>query len=98
LAFRLTEPVPQISNTRLANTIVEGGALVKQDGSYWRERRQGDVLASGDVSEFSADVDSEKLVLPRERRLGPCRGPATLDRIMASHSPSGREWTTTRSA
>ena len=36
--------------------------LVKQDGSWWRERRQGDVLAAGDVSPFSAEVDFGKLM------------------------------------
>src|SRR3954470_4868760 len=61
MAFRSREPVPKIYQPGVFNTIVEGGAGVKMDGSWWRERRQGDVLASGDVSEFAADVDFSKL-------------------------------------
>src|SRR3954464_3404219 len=61
MAFRTDEPIPRINYPGTANTIVEGHAGVVQDGSWWRERRQGDVLASGDVSEFRASVDFGKL-------------------------------------
>jgi hypothetical protein len=89
MAFRLNEPVPQISSPGIANTIVEGGALVKQDGSWWRERRQGDVLASGDVGEFSANVDFAKLASKaNDDSAVPTTG--HLDRIMASHFSFGQ--------
>ena len=45
----------------LANTIVEGGAGVKADGTWWRERAQGDALATGDVGAFFFEVDFAKL-------------------------------------
>ncbi|HEX8122795.1 MAG TPA: hypothetical protein VF549_16195 [Solirubrobacteraceae bacterium] len=61
VAFRGNEPLPKINDPGIANTIVEGGALVKADGAWWRERAQGDALAAGDVSAFAADVDFAKL-------------------------------------
>lgn len=89
MAFRLDEPVPHIYEPGTANTIAEGSVLVKLDGSWWRERRQGEVLATGDVSEFNAEVDFGKLhgrvddesVVPRTGH---------LDRIMASHFEFGQ--------
>ena len=60
MAFRANEPVPRINFPGTANTIVEGHVGVSQDGSWWRERRQRDALASGDVSQFSASVDFGK--------------------------------------
>ena len=60
MAFR-DEPIPHIYDPGIANTIVEGHQTVVQDGTYWRDRRQGDVLASGDVTPFSASVDFAKL-------------------------------------
>jgi hypothetical protein len=89
MAFRLHEPVPQISTPGIANTIVEGGLLVKQDGSWWRERRQGDVLASGDVSAFSAEVDFGKLASRVDDDSAVPRS-GHLDRIMASHFSFGQ--------
>jgi pimeloyl-ACP methyl ester carboxylesterase len=89
MAFRLDEPVPRVYEPGVANTIVEGGVLVKQDGSWWRERRQGDVLASGDVSEFSAEVDFGKLLAGiGDESLVPKTG--HLDRILASHFDFGQ--------
>jgi hypothetical protein len=61
MAFRTNEPVPHIYDPGTSNTIAEGHVGVVQDGAYWRERRQGDVLASGDVTPFSARVDFAKL-------------------------------------
>src|SRR4051812_41983432 len=61
MAFRTDEPVPHIYDPGIANTIVEGHETVVQDGTYWRDRRQGDVLASGDVTPFGARVDFAKL-------------------------------------
>src|SRR5206468_1301912 len=60
MAFRMHEPIPEIYNPGSSNTIVEGSQGIKADGSWWRERRQGDVLDSGDVSEFSAEVSFAK--------------------------------------
>ena len=61
MAFRTAEPLPKIYSPGGANTIVEGGIGVKLDGTWWRERQQGDVLATGDVSTFNAMVDFSKL-------------------------------------
>src|SRR5436305_5820381 len=54
MAFRTAEKVPDLAALGIANTIVEGGAGAKEDGSFWRERRQGDILATRDVSHFHA--------------------------------------------
>src|ERR1700704_3648179 len=89
MAFRLNEPVPRIYEPGTANTIVEGSVLVKLDGSGWRERQQGDVLASGDVSAFDAEVDFGKLIAGvNDESLVPKTG--HLDRIMASHFDFGQ--------
>ena len=89
MAFRLDEPVPHIYEPGIANTIAEGSVFVKEDGSWWRERRQGDVLASGDVSEFSANIDFAKLASRLvDESLVPKAG--HLDRIMASHHNLGQ--------
>jgi hypothetical protein len=89
MAFRTNEPVPRIYDPGIANTIVEGSVFVKEDGSWWRERRQGDVLASGDVSDFGASVDFSKLA----RRVDDeSQVPHTghLDRIFASRYDFGQ--------
>src|SRR3954469_6135382 len=88
MAFRTDEPVPRIYYPGAANTIVEGHALVHQDGTYWRERRQGDVLASGDVTPFAADVDFGKLARKVDDESGvPQTG--HFDRIFASRFTFG---------
>jgi hypothetical protein len=89
MAFRTKEPVPHIYDPPIANTIVEGSIGVKQDGSWWRERRQGDVLASGDVSAFSADVDFAKLAARANDDSGVPRS-GHFDRIMPSHFVFGQ--------
>jgi pimeloyl-ACP methyl ester carboxylesterase len=89
MAFRLDEPVPHIYEPGTANTIAEGSVTVKLDGSWWRERRQGDVLATGDVSEFNAEVDFGKLHgRVADESLVPKTG--HMDRIMASHFELGQ--------
>ncbi|HEX8208141.1 MAG TPA: dienelactone hydrolase family protein [Solirubrobacteraceae bacterium] len=88
VAFRASEPLPKISEPGVANTIAEGGAGVKVDGAWWRERAQGDALAAGDVSPFFADVDFGKLAagvtddsaIPREGH---------IDRILVSSVDNG---------
>ncbi len=89
MAFRTKEPVPKIYDPGVANTIVEGGALVKADGSWWRERQQGDVLASHDVSAFNAEVDFSRLAKGTE---DDSAVPQTghIDRIFASRSDFGQ--------
>jgi len=89
IAFRATEPVPHINFPGVANTIVEGHVGVVADGSWWRERRQADVLASGDVSSFSARVDFAKLAKRADDDSGvPQRG--HIDRIFASRYEFGQ--------
>jgi hypothetical protein len=89
MAFRGNEPVPKIYQPGVANTIFEGGVLVKEDGSWWRERRQGDVLASGDVSQFSAQVDFAKLAAKaNDDSAVPKTG--HIDRIFASRYQFGQ--------
>jgi pimeloyl-ACP methyl ester carboxylesterase len=61
VAFRTNEALPHIYDPGNSNTIVEGHAGVIQDAAYWRERRQADQLAAGDVSSFGAEVDFGKL-------------------------------------
>jgi len=89
MAFRTDEPVPHINYPGTANTIVEGHVGVEQDGSWWRERRQGDVLASGDVTPFSAEVDFGKLARGVDDESGvPQTG--HIDRIYPSHFVFGQ--------
>jgi pimeloyl-ACP methyl ester carboxylesterase len=89
MAFRTDEPVPKINTPGIANTIVEGHVLVQQDATYWRERQQGDVLASGDVSQFVADVSFRKLARKSHDDSGvPKTG--DIDRIFASHAVFGQ--------
>jgi hypothetical protein len=89
VAFRTRERVPVIYEPGIANTIAEGGVLVKEDGSWWRERDQADALANGDVSQFNAEIDFGKL----QRRVDNESGvPKTgnLDRIYATHFNLGQ--------
>jgi fermentation-respiration switch protein FrsA (DUF1100 family) len=89
MAFRTDEPVPHIYDPGIANTIVEGHATVQADGAYWRERRQGDVLASGDVTPFSARVSFAKLAKKtRDDRGVPKQG--HINRIFASRFVFGQ--------
>ncbi len=89
LAFRTDEPVPKIYSPGIANTIVEGGVLVKEDGSWWRERDQADALANGDVSQFAAEISFAKLL----RRVTDTSGvPRTgdIDRLYVSRFKLGQ--------
>ncbi|HEX8084187.1 MAG TPA: hypothetical protein VF529_07840 [Solirubrobacteraceae bacterium] len=89
LAFRTNEPIPKISEPGAANTIVEGGAGVKADGSWWRERAQGDALATGDVSAFFAEVDFAKLAAGADDDSGVPRD-GHLNRILVSRFDNGK--------
>jgi hypothetical protein len=89
MAFRTDEPVPKINTPGIANTIVEGHVLVQQDATYWRERQQADVLASGDVTPFAADVSFKKLMKKvRDDSAVPRSG--DIDRIFASRFVFGQ--------
>src|SRR3954452_3733506 len=89
MAFRTDEKVPDLASLGIANTIVEGGAGAKEDGSFWRERRQGDLLATGDVSHFHAEVDFSKLSSGVDDESGvPQTG--HIDRIFASRFDLGQ--------
>src|SRR3954469_19754975 len=88
MAFR-TEPIPHIYDPGIANTIVEGHQTVVQDGTYWRDRRQGDVLASGDVTPFSASVDFAKLADKTDDDSGVPKS-GHLDRIYPSRFVFGQ--------
>ena len=89
LAFRYDEPLPKISSPGVANTIFEGAAGVALDGSWWRERAQGDTLAAGDISRFSATVDFAKLAGGGDDNSAvPRVGP--IDRILPSRFNFGQ--------
>jgi hypothetical protein len=89
LAFRTQERVPVIYSPGIANTVAEGGVLVKEDGSWWRERDQADALANGDVSQFSAEINFGKLL---RRATDNSQVPSTgnIDRIYATHFNLGQ--------
>ncbi|MFL5846022.1 MAG: hypothetical protein ACJ762_15145 [Solirubrobacteraceae bacterium] len=89
MAFRTSEPLPHIYDPGIANTIAEGHVGVVQDAAYWRERRQADLLASGDVTSLSARVDFAKLAKGTDDESGvPQTG--HLDRIFASRFVFGQ--------
>lgn len=74
VAFRFAEAMPEFGNN--AST-----ALV--DPRWWRDKAQGDALASGDISAFHADVDFGKLATKANDESGvPKTG--SLNRIFAS--------------
>ena len=88
MAFRFDEPMPKISEPGVINTTFEGGAGADVDGSWWRERAQGDALATGDVSRFNATVDFGKLAAGTRDESGvPKTGP--IDRILGSRFSFG---------
>jgi predicted esterase len=74
VAFRPKEPYPTISDVPAS----------AQSPAWWRDKLQGESLATGDMSPFSANVSFKRL---RRRTTDnsrvPKRGP--LDRILVSH-------------
>ena len=73
VAFRTDEPFPAPTDNEQA--IV--------DGAWWRDRAQGNALAAGDISEFFATVDFDKLARRVRDNSGvPKTGP--MDRIYSS--------------
>ena len=74
LAFRTDEPMPSVSD----------GAEAIANAAWWRDRAQGAALASGDISQFFANVNFAKLASGVTDDSGvPQTGP--IDRILASH-------------
>src|SRR3954451_7300746 len=63
------------------------GGIVQS--AWWREKEQATALATGDISEFHADVDFGKLASrATDDSQVPKSGP--MDRIMASHYQFGQ--------
>ena len=88
VAFRFDEPKPEIANPAI-NTIGEGSIGAAQDGSFWRERAQGDALADGDVSRFTAAVDFGKLATRTDDNSAvPSSG--YMNRVLASRFSFGQ--------
>lgn len=81
--FNAQEPVPSTPNP--------GN---EADPAYWRESAQGQALASGDISQFHAEVDFAKLAaktnddMPGQPTGVPQSG--YFDRILASHFSDGQ--------
>ncbi len=78
------EPMPQVTD-------VVNSALHQ---AWWRDRAQAEALATGDISEFHAEVDFNKLAAGVTDDAGvPAAGP--FDRILQSHfgtPQSGNDW------
>jgi C-terminal binding-module, SLH-like, of glucodextranase len=74
VAFRFDEPMPQVGDP-------DGTA---RSPAWWRDKAQGEKLATGDVSPFHAKVDFTKLAASTtDNATVPATGP--MDRILASH-------------
>ncbi len=74
VAFRTTEPYPHVSDA----------AATATGPAWWRDHDQATALATGDISQFHADVDFGKLKSRVSDESGvPRDGP--IDRILASH-------------
>ncbi len=72
----------------------KAGAETTANPSWWRESAQAQALASGDISEFHAEVDFAKLASKTndDMRGGPTGVPQSgvFDRILASHFAEGQ--------
>ncbi|MEA2167844.1 MAG: hypothetical protein QOF76_1144 [Solirubrobacteraceae bacterium] len=89
LAFRGAEPVPDLASIPAGVTIGDAAAGAAVLGSWWREKRQSELLAQGDGAEFHADVDFGKLAArTTDNSAVPRTGP--MDRILASARSFGQ--------
>ncbi|MEJ7893202.1 MAG: hypothetical protein WKF94_11245 [Solirubrobacteraceae bacterium] len=89
LAFRGSEPIPDLASIPAGVTIADAAAGAAFLGTWWREKAQSAALASGDVSAFSADVDFGKLAARRRDNSDvPKTGP--INRILASRRSFGQ--------
>ena len=85
---RTDEPQPDISQipTWTMGDSAVGGIV---QSAWWREKEQATALATGDISEFHADVDFAKLAAGTDDDSGvPKTG--TMNRILASHYQFGQ--------
>ncbi len=74
VAFRTAEPVPS----------PDDGPAAVLNAAWWRDRAQGQALATGDISRFYANVNFDKLAKKvTDNSAIPRTGP--IDRILASH-------------
>jgi C-terminal binding-module, SLH-like, of glucodextranase len=74
VAFRTHEPFPSPTD----------GPEAVLNAAWWRDREQGNALATGDISPFFANVSFAKLVRKAHDNSGVPRTGA-MDRILASH-------------
>jgi hypothetical protein len=82
---RLDEPMPTFAGATMADT----AALGAVNAPWWRERKQSQQLAIGDVTPFAVDVDFGKLAAKaRDDSAVPTTGP--MNRILASHYSFGQ--------
>jgi hypothetical protein len=82
---RYDEPMPVYAGSNMGDTAAAGEAAAP----WWRERKQSEQLALGDVSPFFADVDFGKLSKRvTDDSTVPTSGP--IDRIFASHYSFGQ--------
>ncbi len=82
---RLNEPMPVLAGATMGDTAVGGAALAP----WWRDRLQSEILALGDATPFSVEVDFGKLARKLRDDSGiPTTGP--MDRILASHYSYGQ--------
>ena len=84
VAFRNDEPMPLVSDVFNA----------ARSPAWWRDKAQGEALATGDISPFHADVDFGKLAAGTRDDGGvPQTGP--IDRILVSRYDFGQgaDWT-----
>lgn len=88
---RVDEPTPTFAGATMADTAVLGVAYAP----WWRERKQSQQLALGDVTPFAADVDFAKLAArARDDSAVPKTG--AMNRILASHYSFGQGLDTTK--
>jgi pimeloyl-ACP methyl ester carboxylesterase len=82
VAFRSAEPFQGVSDTSALN-----------DPAWWRDRLQGEALASGDISRFSAQVDFDQLARGVNDNLrgqpGGVPSTGTMNRILSSRFETG---------
>jgi pimeloyl-ACP methyl ester carboxylesterase len=85
---RFDEPLPdvaQVPTYSMGDSAV--GGMVQ--AAWWREKEQATALATGDISEFHADVDFSKLAAKTgDESAVPKTG--TMNRILASHYQFGQ--------
>jgi hypothetical protein len=79
VAFRFNESLPVVTDP--------GGTA--QEAAWWRDKDQGTALAAGDISQFHADVDFNKLAAKtNDDSAVPKTGP--IDRILSSAFEPGQ--------